>query len=334
MEKLDVIIYGCGVMGRRTAAALLEKQGFRITGAVDEASDLIGRDLGSLLEPQSPLGIPVRDDPEALFQETGARAVVLTTRSHLREVQPQIQQCVEAGLNVISTCEELSFPWQREPDLARGIDALAKEHGVSVVGTGINPGFLMDTLPLCLTAPCLRVDRIEVTRMMNSAKRRLPFQKKVGTGLSPETFREHIAQGVITGHVGLLESMHMIAAALGWPLEDARELPPEPVIAMEETQSGLGTVPAGKVIGLMSVAHGRMDGRRVITLTFRASADVQEEYDEIIIEGLPGIHQKIEGGVHGDIGTVAVTINTIPVAVEARPGLLTMKDLPPAAATR
>ncbi|MBA7617312.1 2,4-diaminopentanoate dehydrogenase [subsurface metagenome] len=119
-----------------------------------------------------------------------------------------------------STSEELSFPWKRDPELARKIDILAKEQGVTVVGTGINPGYLMDTLPLMLTAPCLRVKSIKVTRMMNSAKRRVPFQVKVGTGLTQEEFRERIENESITGHVGLLESINVIAEGLGWELEE------------------------------------------------------------------------------------------------------------------
>jgi 4-hydroxy-tetrahydrodipicolinate reductase len=235
-------------------------------------------------------------------------------------------------LNVISTCEELSFPWKRSPDLANKIDALAKEKGVTVVGTGINPGYLMDTLPLVLTAPCLRVDSIKVTRMMNSAKRRIPFQKKVGTGMTKAEFAEKIENKIITGHVGLLESINMIASGLGWELDETLELPPEPVTANKEIKTGLGTVKPGDVIGLTSIAVARKAGKKVITLEFNANANVDEEYDEIIIEGVPAIREKIIGGVHGDIGTVAVTVNTIPRAVEAPAGIKVMKDLPPAAA--
>jgi 4-hydroxy-tetrahydrodipicolinate reductase len=264
-----------------------------------------------------------------VFQENDARAVILTTTSYLKEVGPQIERCVKAGLNVISTCEELSYPWRRNPDLAGQLDDLAKKHGVTVVGTGINPGFLMDTLPVVLTAPCLNVDTIKVTRMMDSSKRRVPFQKKVGTCLTRDAFKEKMEKGIITGHVGLLESMHMIASGLYWSLDEAVELPPVPVFAQSEVETALGRVKEGDVVGLGSVAYGKKNGRNVITLEFVAHAQVNEEYDEIIVEGVPRIHQKIIGGVHGDVGTVAVTINTVPRAVESSPGLKTMKDLPP-----
>ena len=333
MEKTKVIIYGCGVMGRKAAEVLLGKQSFAIVGAVDIDPGLVGKDLGAILDVSQETGILIDQDADALFEKTDADAVVLTTSSHLKTVLPQITQCVKAGLNVISTCEELSFPWERSPELAQEIDKLAKENGVTVVGTGINPGYLMDTLPLILTAPCLKVDSIRVTRMMNSAKRRIPFQKKVGTNMTQEEFKEKIENKIITGHVGLLESINMVASGLGWKLDEAVELPPEPVIAEKEVETGLGTVRPGDVIGLRSVAFAKRQGEEVITLEFIANAGVDEEYDEVLIKGTPDIHEKIIGGVHGDIGTVAVTVNIIPRAVESLPGLKLMKDLPPATAT-
>lgn len=319
-------------MGQGVARALLEKKSIKIVGAVDINPELVGKDLADILETPQKTGITIKKGADALFSSVNARAVVLTTTSHLKSVFPQIAQCVKAGLNVISTCEELSFPWKRSPELAKKIDALAKEKGVTVVGTGINPGYLMDTLPLVLTAPCLSVDSIKVTRVINSTKRRLPFQKKIGTGMTKAEFAEKIKNKIITGHVGLLESINMIAAGLGWELDETRELPPEPVTAEKEIKTGLGTVKPGDVIGLTSTAFARKAGKKVITLEFNANANVDEEYDEIIIEGVPAIREKIIGGVHGDIGTVAVTINTIPRAVKAPAGIKVMKDLPPAAA--
>jgi 4-hydroxy-tetrahydrodipicolinate reductase len=332
MSKLKVIIYGCGIMGRRVAEALMDKQSIEIVGAVDISPDLAGKDLGELFENTRSTGITIDADADALLARTEAQAVILTTTSHLKGVMPQLEQCITARLNVISTCEEMSYPWKRNPELAGYIDKLAREHDVSVVGTGINPGYLMDSFPLTLTAPCLRVDSIRVTRMMNSARRRIPFQKKVGSTMTPEEFRQNIDDGTITGHVGLLESIYMIADGLGWGLDDAVELPPEAVIAEHDTETGMGTVPEGNVIGLKSVAYATMGGDKVITLEFIANAGVQEEYDEVLIKGVPGIHEIIMGGVHGDIGTVAMTINTIPKAVAAAPGFKLMSELPAPAA--
>lgn len=333
MDKIKVIIYGCGVMGRKIAQALLDKKSFEVVGAADINPDLAGKDLGEILDMPKKFGVLIEEDADSLFSRVKAHAVVLTTTSHLKSVFSQITQCLKAGLNVISTCEELSYPWKRNPELTQELDNLAKEQGVTVVGTGINPGYLMDTLPLILTAPCLKVKSIKVTRMMNSAKRRLPFQVKVGTGLTQEKFREKIENKVITGHVGLLESINMIADGLGWELDEAVELPPQPVIDEKEIKTALGTIKPGNVIGLTSIAYGKKDDREVIALKFCANAAVDEEYDEVIIQGEPNIHEKIIGGVHGDIGTVAVTINTIPRAVDAPAGLKVMKDLSPPRAT-
>lgn len=333
MEQIKVIIYGCGIMGQKITAALLDKRSFAIVGALDIAPELAGKDLGIVLEKPRNLGINIDDDPHLLFASSDAQAVILTTTSRLKDVYPQIIQCVEAGYNVVSTCEELSFPWKRETELAQEIDQLAKKRGVTVVGTGINPGFLMDTLPLILTAPCLEVKAVKVVRMMDSSKRRIPFQKKIGTGLPLDEFRERIDSKAITGHVGLLESVNMIASGLGWNLDFAEEHPPEPVTAERKIDTALGIVRPGNVIGLLSIAHGIKDNNKVITLEFNAHAGVEEEFDEVIIHGVPDIHQKIVGGVHGDVGTVAVTINTIPRAVASDAGLIVMKDLPPAIAT-
>lgn len=333
MKRTNVIIFGCGVMGLRVAEALSKKKSFAIVGAIDINPELVGKDLGSLLEGDHNLGISIQNDPVELFNTVDADAVVLTTLSHLKEVFPQIDQCIQSDLNVVSTCEELSYPWKREPELARKIDDLAKDKGVTVVGTGINPGYLMDTLPLILTAPCLEVQSIKVTRMMDSSKRRIPFQEKIGTGLSLEAFRDKIDNKIITGHVGLLESINMVAEGLGWKLDEAVELPPEPVIADREIDTGLGLVKPGDALGLVSVAYATMGGKKVITLEFNANAGVDDEYDEVVIEGTPNVHERIIGGIHGDIGTVAVTVNTIPRAVQSEPGLILMKDLPPVIAT-
>jgi hypothetical protein len=327
MDKINVIIYGCGVMGRRVAEALLAKKSFKLVGALDIKPELVGKDLGEILDPPRRLGVKVEKDAKALFSRAKAQVAVLTTTSHLESIFPQVSECLQAGLNVVSTCEELSFPWNRNPQLARKIDELAKKKSLTVIGTGINPGYLMDTLPLILTAACLQVQSVRVRRMMNSARRRLPFQVKVGTGMTQKEFREKIESGEITGHVGLLESIYAIADGLGWKLDEAVELPPEPVIDDKEIETALGKVEPGNVLGLTSIAFARKDGKEAITLEFCANAAVDEEYDEVIIEGEPSIHQKIIGGIHGDIGTIAVTVNTIPRALEASPGLKVMKDL-------
>ncbi len=332
MKKIGVIIYGCGVIGRKIAHALFRKKSFEIIGAVDIAPDLVGKDLGDFFPEKKKTGVIIENDIDKILSETEAEVAVMATTSYLKDAATQIFRCVEAGLNVVSTCEELSFPWFSDPKRAESIHELARTKGVTVTGTGINPGFLMDTLPLVLTAPCLEVKSIRVIRMMDSSKRRIPFQVKVGSGLSQQEFYNKIEKKEITGHVGLRESIFMIAEGLGWNLDEVVETPPIPMIDESEVNSGVGIIEPGKVVGLSSTAYGKIQEKEVITLVFNAHAAVDEEYDEIAITGVPDIHQKILGGVHGDIGTVAVTVNSIPKVYLSSPGLKVMKDLPPCAA--
>jgi hypothetical protein len=327
MEKLNVVIYGCGVMGSMVAEAIIARNSFRLVGALDANDALVEKDIGGQFKNPKKTGVKITDDPAKLFTGKKVHAAVITTTSHLKSIYSQLEQCMEHGINVISTCEELSYPWGKNKNLAKKIDDHARKSGVTVVGTGINPGYLMDTLPLILTAPCIRVESVKVVRTMNSAKRRIPFVKKVGTGLTKEEFKKKIENKEITGHVGLLESISMIADGLGFELDETQELSPEPVIAENATKTPLGKVEKGRVIGLISRAYGLKNKKRIITLEFISHAAVTEEYDEVVIDGEPPIHQKILGGVHGDIGTVGVTINTIPKAVSSEPGLKLMSEL-------
>jgi 4-hydroxy-tetrahydrodipicolinate reductase len=213
-----------------------------------------------------------------------------------------------------------------QPDLAARIDAAARANGVSVIGSGINPGFLMDTLPLTLTAACTRVDHVLVRRVVDTNQRRIPLQQKTGVGMKAEDFRARAAAGTL-GHVGLRQSAMMLADGLGCAI-GAYEERLEPVIAEHDTETGLGLVPAGDCIGQRQVATATANGREIIRYELTMSAGASP-FDEIIIEGDPPIHQRIEGGVNGDIGTEAVIVNLIPVISAARPGLLTMPDLYP-----
>jgi len=327
-NEVKLVLFGAGPLGVAIAKGILEKKGMKIVGVVDTAKELVGKDLGEVVKAESPLGIAVTDDARSLLSTAKPNVAIIATKSSVKGVLPELKMCIDAGVNVVSTCEELSFPYHREPRLSAEIDELARKHGVAVLGTGINPGYLMDALPIALTGPCLRVDSIKVTRMMDSSKRRIPFQKKIGTGLTVEQFEKNIREKIITGHVGLAESIAMIAATLGWKLDAITEFPPEPVIAEKGVTTPYTTVKPGHVAGLKSVAHGLKGGKPVIVLEFVANALVQEEYDAISIDGVPNIKEKIIGGVHGDIGTVAVILNMIPKVLNAAPGLVTMKDLP------
>jgi 4-hydroxy-tetrahydrodipicolinate reductase len=326
--KLKVVLYGAGWMGSSITQLLIKKKGVEIVGAVDSSPSKVGRDLGSIMGTDKPLGVVVTDDAAKLLSEVKPDVVVHATSSFLKDVFPQLEEIVKHGVNVVSTCEELSYPYVSSSDLAAKLDELAKKHGVTVLGTGINPGFVMDALPITLTSVCQEIRRIQVERVMDAAGRRAPFQKKIGAGLSVDEFREKIAGKQITGHVGLEQSVAMIADALRWNLQAIEIGAVEPVVAEKPVESKAVKVETGKVAGLKQSVRGIMDGKPVITLLFKAYIGAGEEYDSITIEGTPNIHEKISPCVHGDLATAAMIVNSIPKVINAEPGLKTMKDLP------
>ena len=328
MDEVRVVLYGVGAVGSLIAKSLLERKGVKIVGTIDVAKEKVGKDLGEVLGLNKKIGITVSSNVDAVLSKTKPDIAIHATSSYLKDTYPQIVSIVKHGVNVISTCEELSYPYYSEPKIAKELDKLAKKHDVTVLGTGINPGFLMDTLVITLTAACQKIEKIEAVRVMDAAKRRLPFQKKIGAGLTAEEFKQKIERGEITGHVGLEQSIAMIADALAWKLDKIKTEPVESVIAKEPVKSDFIRVEAGKVAGLRQTARGFMENREVIVLDFQAYIGAEEEYDAITITGVPTIKQKIQPCVHGDIGTMAIIINSIPKVLKAPAGLLTMKDLP------
>ncbi len=327
-RPIRVAFYGVGAISGFITRALLQKKGVEIVAAVDIAEDKVGRDLGEVLGLPAKLDLIVARNVKEAFSEVKPDIVIHATSSSLKQVHSQLCECIKEGVSVVSTCEELSYPYWKNRVMAEDLDRLAKDHGVSVLGTGINPGFLMDTLPITATGPCLNVRRIRVTRMMNSGKRRIPYQKKVGTGLTKEAFRDKIEKKEITGHVGLDSSIAMISDSLKWKLEKIVEMPPEPVLAKRNLKTSYTTIPKGHVAGLRSIAYGIVGGEKKIELEFVSHAQVEEEYDSVEIDGEPNVRLRIEGGIHGDVGTTAMIINAIPRVINASPGLHTMNTLP------
>jgi len=324
-SEVRVVLVGVGAMGCEIAKLLLRKKGVRVVGAVDPAPDKAGRDIGEVIGLNRKLGITILKDIGDLNVE--ADVAIHATTSFLNRAYPQIIELIKRGFNVISTCEELSYPFIVSEELSKDIDALAKKYGVTVLGTGINPGFLMDTLVIVLSTACQDIKRISVERVIDAAKRRLPFQIKIGAGLSPEEFMLKVSRGDITGHVGLKQSIAMIADALGLKLDRIYEEPIAPIIAEKEVKSAFITVKPGLVAGLHQLAYGAIGGENMITLSFKAYIGAAEEYDSIIIDGTPPIIEKISPCIHGDIGTAAVIVNLIPKVINAPSGLKTMKDI-------
>ena len=325
-DKIKVIQYGLGPIGSRTTKYLLERPNIEIIGAIDIAPDKVGKDVAELAG-KAAIGVKVSDDADGVMKNSGADIVALTTTSDVVRAKGQILGIVRCGLNVVSTCEELAYPWDTQPELSTEIDQAATDAAVSVLGTGVNPGFLMDLLPLSLTAICRKVESVTIERIQNAAFRRLPFQKKIGAGLTPEEFQQKIDEGTLR-HVGLTESMHMIAAKLGWKLDKTEDII-QPILAEEPVESSAMTIDPGKALGVFQLGRGWMNGQLMITLDFRAGIGQPEPRDRVIIKGDPSI-DIIPGGVNGDVATCAIVVNAIPTVVAARPGLRTMADIEPA----
>jgi len=324
-DKIRVIQYGLGPIGSAVARHVIERTGLELVGGVDIDPGKVGKDVGEAIGLGRPLGFVVAGKLAQVLERTEADLVLHTTNSYFDLFKSQIIEILEAGLDVVSTAEELSFPWLAHPEQAAEIDAAAKRAGVTVLGTGVNPGFLMDCLPLGLTAICQRVDRIDVTRHMNASLRRGPFQAKIGSGMTVEAFNAKMAAGRM-GHVGLPESVGMVFSTLGKKL--ARyESSVEPVVADEPVKTDFFEVQPGQVRGLKQVARGYTDEGEFLTLTFIAALGEENDGDTIKITGKPDLKVKLKG-TNGDIATVAIAVNAIRRVREAAPGLVTMRDLP------
>jgi 4-hydroxy-tetrahydrodipicolinate reductase len=243
----------------------------------------------------------------------------------LKKVLPELEAILKSKTAIVSTTEELAYPGYTHIRQARQIHALAKKAKVAVLGTGVNPGFAMDALPIMLTAVCERVDRVVVNRVQDARIRRLPFQQKIGAGLTTEQFQKKVDDGSVR-HVGLTESIAMIADALGWPLDRITD-DIQPKLASVTISSEFLAVDPGYVCGIIQDGVGYRNGEPVIRLHLEAYLGAPETYDAVEIEGSPMLSMKLAGGIHGDIATAAIVVNSIPKVLAASPGLHTMRDL-------
>jgi 4-hydroxy-tetrahydrodipicolinate reductase len=318
MEKIRVIQQGLGPIGKKILKYMLERKNLEVVGVVDIDKDKIGKDIWEILGGmRKESGLKVTSDLSSLLQNVEADIVVNSTVSSLNFVSRDIITTVESGVNFLSTCEELSFPQLQNLKLAKKIDKIAREKRVSVLGAGVNPGFVMDKLPLVLSSVCKDVKKVKITRIVDASKRRLPLQKKVGAGLSIEEFQKKVKEKKIK-HVGLPESLALISKGLNFNLKK---------IKIKEEIKPV-TDKEGKVLGINQLCKGIMNGKEIITLNLQMYLNAKEPRDEIEIFGKPKIKMKVEGGIHGDIATAAIIVNLIPKVVKAKPGLLTVNDIP------
>jgi 4-hydroxy-tetrahydrodipicolinate reductase len=322
-KKARVIAFGLGPIGSGIARVVAARADFQIVGAVDIDPNKAGKDVGQVIGLDRDLGVKVSNDAARTLKKK-ADVVVHSTGSVLIQVEPQLEEIIRSRHNIVSTCEELSQPWKHGL-VAKRIDKLAKKFGVTVLGTGINPGFMMDTLPILLTGVCQQVSCVRVRRVVDASKRRQPLQKKIGTGLTVDEFKTLAAKKQIR-HVGLAESVALIARALRWKLDHIEETI-EPVVARQPVKTGYFDVATGRVTGVHQSGYGLRNGERVIELDLKMSVDAGDSVDEAWLDGKPSIHSVIQG-VHGDLSTAAVAANSIRRVVAAPPGLVTMADIP------
>ncbi|NLJ98841.1 MAG: NADP-binding protein [Tissierellia bacterium] len=331
-ENVKVILWGIGAMGKGMAEMLLDKKGVEIVGVVGRTYRL-GKSMYEYLDVERgnrpDIIIGTYDE---IITEKAADVVLIATDSFTKDSFDKIKHCLENKINVISTAEEMAYPYAQEPELAKELDRIAKENGVSVLGTGINPGLIMDLLVVTLTGACMDVDSIKAERINNLS----PFGPAVmhgqGVGITVDEFNKRVEEDKLDGHVGFPESITMIADALGWKLSDEIELSREPIVSSVYRKAPHAEVQAGDVAGCNMKGYGKVDGELKIEMVHPQQVEPQLEGgstgDFITIKGTPDIEMAIKPEVPGGIGTIAMCVNMIPQIINASPGLKTMIDLP------
>jgi hypothetical protein len=326
MPGIRVMHFGLGPVGAAIVKQVAGRSGLTSVGGIDTDEAKVGMDLGDVAGLPKRLRATVSGDAAIALKTAKPDVVVLCTGSSIKQVMPQIETILKFRIPIVSTTEELSYPGYTHVRQARRIHTLAKKAKVAVLGTGVNPGFAMDALPIMLTAACERVDRVHVQRIQDARLRRLPFQQKIGAGLTTEQFQKQVDEGTVR-HVGFTESIAMIADALGWRLDRITD-DIQSKIATVTISSEFLAVDPGYVSGIIQNAVGYRKGLPAITMHMEAYLGAPESYDAIQIEGTPSLAMRIPGGIHGDIATASMVVNSIPKVLAAPPGLHTMRDLP------
>jgi len=317
--SFTVAQYGIGPIGAEIARLLLTKPWVNLVAAVDIDPNKIGRDLGEVIGLGRNAGVVVTSEltakPDVVCHSTGSR---------LREVSDQLKALLSRGCHVVSTCEELSFPL--DEDVREELMQVARANNVTLLGTGVNPGFVMDKLPLTVTSVCQDVKSVEIIRIQNASTRREPLQRKVGAGMTVDEFRAAVAAGRIK-HMGLKESLMMVGNGLGVEFDHVTDEVIEPIVADREVVTQYLKVAPGQVAGVHQTIEGM--GRINVSLELRMYVGAEAvAADRVIVRGTPDVEMEIKGGVHGDRATAAMVVTPFPRVVQARPGVLTMDDIP------
>jgi hypothetical protein len=325
MTTIKIAQFGLGPIGLETLKLAATKPWAQIVGAIDIDPALTGRSLAELTGLSNLADAKIFRSLDELLAHTKPDVIFHTAVSKIRAAVAQVEPMARAGISVVSSCEELLYPALREPELARQLDDTCKKHGARVLGTGVNPGFVMDVLPVCLTGVCRNVRAIHIQRVVNAATRRGPLQKKIGSGLPPAEFERLFTEGK-AGHAGLKDSAALIAHCLGWNISELTETC-HAVVADHDIKTPHVEVQRGQCCGLHQRGEAKVDGVLRLTLDLKMYLDAPNPHDACQIEGEPTIKMMLDGGVAGDTATVASLVNAAPRILKAPPGLLLMTDI-------
>ncbi|MBC2601889.1 NAD(P)H-dependent amine dehydrogenase family protein [Puniceicoccus vermicola] len=325
-KRIKVAQFGLGPIGISSLRLLARKSWVEVVGGIDIRPELIGRSLGEITGDLSSFPeAKVYESFAALLASTEVDAIVHTAGSKAEQSFAQIRPMLEHGIAVVSSCEELLFPALRAPETTQEIDELCQTTGGRVLGTGVNPGYVLDVLPICLSGVCASVKGVYGERVVDASTRRQPLQKKVGSGMDPEEFRSLASQGK-AGHAGFQESLALIANSLGWKIGMISETI-DPVIADHDIETAYFSVETGQTAGLHQVVQAETAEGFWIHLDLKMYLDAENPHDMIRLDSSPSIEATIPGGVAGDLATVAALVNAIPSLLNAKPGVRLMTDL-------
>jgi 2,4-diaminopentanoate dehydrogenase len=325
---LKIAIIGLGPIGLACARAAQRDQGMQLAGLVDIDPAKRGKRLVELDAFADADDVAVVSDVDEL-PEAGVDVAILSTTSYFDRLAPTLRQLMRKKIHVASSCEEMAWPWLRHPHLGDVINGEAQKAGVTLVGTGVNPGFVMDLLPVALSSMMVRVERVRVTRVVDALARRVPLQRKVGSTMSVEQFNKLADDGRI-GHMGIGESVTMLAQGLGrHPMKSDIRTTLSPVVADRAIECALGTVQPGQVCGMHNTGHYAGGGIAIdLDLTMALAAPNPRDEIEIAGDGRT-ITTVVPGSTPGDTATVASLVNVARRLPHAPRGLRTMLDLPP-----
>lgn len=322
----NILQIGFGPLGIQISKFIAQKSTVSTVAVVDLDINLIGNSLSEISEELSneiKIYGSTKDALDAINVKPDV--IIITTVSSLEKFISQVEEIAKFGIPIISTCEELSYPWVLQPELSKHLDQLCKANNIPCLGTGVNPGFLMDYLPSVFSSISKEIEHITVERVQNASPRRVPFQKKIGAGLTLEAFKTKEATGTLR-HVGLKESVYLLANSIGLELDEVTESL-DPVIAESAVSSGAVSANKGDARGVEQISHGYKNGVCKITMHFKAAIEEPKSFDRVTIKGVPNFTSEIDGGINGDIATCAITINSINSILKSPAGLQTMSSI-------